>query len=130
MQTKEQDLKNRLAAVLRDLQRNGDKEPEAIWHIGSLAATLVDKTKRPSWPALKNSLTPEQYDKLLNDFQDQGNALYQAGERHKAYAIQALGISLVLRTQRNDFQLRDGEALLDAMINGAVRFYRKSQQPN
>jgi hypothetical protein len=127
MPTREQDLKNRLGAVLRDLQRNGGNEPEAVWHIGSLAATLIDRAKRPSWPALKNSLTSEQYDQLLNDFQTQGNALYQAGERHKAYAIQALGISLVLRTQRNDFQMRDGEALLDAMINGAVKIYRKTQ---
>jgi predicted short-subunit dehydrogenase-like oxidoreductase (DUF2520 family) len=130
MSSKEQDLKNRLSTVLSDLQANGKDEPEAIWHIGSLAAALVDKARQPSWPALKDSLDAAAYDRLLNDFQSEGNTLFQQGERLKAYAIQALGISLVLRTQRADAQLRQGEALLDSMIDTAVRLYRKTQQVN
>lgn len=130
MATKEQELKNRLGAVLRDLKDNGGKEPEAIWRIGSLAVSLTDKAKKPSWPELKNSLTAEAYTKLLADFETQGNLLVQRGEPHKAYAIQALGISLVLRTHRGDFQLREGEALLDALIEGAVKLYRKTQRVN
>jgi hypothetical protein len=125
---KEDDLKQRLAAVLSDLQKDGGTDPEAVWTIGSLAATIVDKAKAASWPALKDSLTREAYDALLNDFQTQGNRLYQNGERKKAYAMQALGISLVCRTQRNDLVLRDGEALLDDMIQGAVAIYRKTQR--
>jgi hypothetical protein len=127
MPTKEQDLKQRLATVLADLKQNGRDDPESIWLIGSLATTLIDKGKAASWPELKDSLTAEAYDKLLDDFQTQGNALYLAGETKRAYAIQALGISLVCRTQRSDHLMRDGEKLLDSMITGAVAIYRKTQ---
>ena len=130
MPSKEQDLKQRLATVLADIKQNGKDDPEAIWMIGSLAATLIDKAKAASWPALKEALTAAAYDKLLADFQAQGNALYQSGELKRAYAIQALGISLVCRTQRADHLMRDGEKLLDSMIAGAVALYRKSQKPN
>jgi hypothetical protein len=130
MPTKEQDLKQRLAAVLADIRENGKDDPEAIWTIGSLAATLIDKAKAKSWPELKDALSAAAYDKLLGDFQTQGNALHQAGERKKAYAIQALGISLVCRTQRADPQMRQGEQLLDAMITGAVDLFRKTQKPH
>jgi hypothetical protein len=130
MPTKEQDFKRRLAAVLRDLKSNARDDPEAIWQIGSLAAALIDKSKAKTWPALKDALTAEAYDKLLSDFQAQGNALFQQGERHRAYAIQTLGISLVCRTQRNDFQMRDGEKLLDGLIEGAIAIYRKTQRVN
>src|SRR5690606_18014844 len=132
MPTKEEELKQRLAAVLRDLQREGGKDPEAVWLIGSLAAELADKARAKSWPALKESMTQDMYDGLLRDFQTTGNALYQAGDSRRAYAIQALGISLVCRTQRHDPVLRDGEALLDSMIEGAVRIFRRTQdkKPN
>ncbi|HHY50529.1 MAG TPA: hypothetical protein GYA10_12360 [Alphaproteobacteria bacterium] len=132
MPTKADELKQRLAAVLRDLQREGGKDPEAIWLIGSLAAELADKAKAKSWPALKESMTQEMYEGLLRDFQTTGNALYQAGESKKAYAIQALGLSLVCLTQRHDAVLRDGEALLDSMIEGAVAIFRKTRgkKPN
>jgi hypothetical protein len=130
MPTKEDDLKQRLAAVLRDVQHDGNKDPEAIWMIGSLAAALIDKAKAKSWPALKDSLSAENYDKLLNDFQTQGNALFQAGDTKRAYAVQAMGISLVCRTQRADALMREGEVLLDALITGAVDIYRKTQRTN
>ncbi len=130
MPTKEDDLKQRLAAVLRDVQHDGNKDPEAIWMIGSLAAALIDKAKAKSWPALKDSLSAENYDKLLNDFQSQGNALFQAGDTKRAYAVQAMGISLVCRTQRADPVMREGEVLLDALITGAVDIYRKTQRTN
>jgi len=119
MPSKQDDLTRRLASVLRDLRRDGNKDPEAVWLIGSLAATLIDKAGAASWPALKDALTREAYDKLLGDFQTQGNALFQAGDAKRAYAIQALGLSLVCRTQRTDAVLRDGETLLDSTITGA-----------
>jgi hypothetical protein len=65
---------------------------------------------------------------LLRDFQDTGNRLFQAGETKRAYAMQALGISLVCSTQRSDQMLADGEKLLDAVIEGAVKMYRKTER--
>ena len=64
--SKEKELRQRLAAVLNDLKKNGGTDPEAVWTIGSLAATLADKAKAPNWPAIKNALTAEAYDKLLD----------------------------------------------------------------
>lgn len=130
MPTKEDELKQRLAAVLEDLRTDGGTDPETVWTIGSLAAALVDKAKASSWPALKEGLTAEAYDKLLADFQKQGNDLYQSGDVRKAYAIQALGLSLVSRTQRKDPEMRQGEMLLDSMITGALDIYRRTQQVN
>jgi hypothetical protein len=130
MARKEEELKTRLAAVLRDLQTEGTKDPEALFFIGSLAVSLIDKTKARSWPAFKEKLSTAEYDLLLRDFQTQGKKLHNAGEGKKAYAIQALAISLVCRTQRNDFQMREGEALLDRLIAGAVASYRKALRPN
>lgn len=130
MATKEEQLKVRLATVLRDLGSEGRKDPEAVLLIGSLASELIDKGKAKSWPALKDSLSAADYDKLLHDFQSQGGALLDAGEGKKAYAIQALGLSLVCRTQRKDFQMREGEMLLDGFIAGAVKLYRQTQKSN
>lgn len=131
MPTKEQELKQRLVAVLSDLKENGTTgDPESFWQIGSLASTLIDAAKAPSWRQMKDGLTRADYDKLLGDLQQNGNALYQAGETRKAYAIQAIGISLVCRTQRADPQMAKGESLLDAAIAKAVRIYRRTQQRN
>lgn len=127
---KEDELKLRLVAVLQDLRTTGGKDPEAVWLIGSLAATLADKAKAKSWPALKQSLDAAGYDKLLADFQAQGNRLAKEGETRKAYAIQALVLSLVCSRLRSDPVLRDGEALLDGLIEGAVAIFRKTQHTN
>lgn len=123
----QEDLKARLATVLQDLAENGNKDPEAIWRIGNLAASLVDKGQVASWTALKNALTAEAYDNLLADFQEHGNALAQKGDKRRAYAIQVLGISVVCRTQRADRQLAQGEALLDRLIESAISIYRASK---
>ena len=48
----------------------------------------------------------------------------------RAYAMQALGLSLVCSTQRNDAVIADGEKLLDAVIEGAVKMYRKVEKTN
>lgn len=130
MPTKEHDLKMRLVAVVQDLGADGNKDPEAIWTIGSLAATLIDKAGVPTWRDLKDALSRENYDRLLDDFVREGNAHHQAGNGRKAYACQTLGISLVCRTQRQDAQFREGEVLLDGIINAAVAIFRKTQQAN
>ena len=130
MTSKEHDLKMRLVAVVQDLGRDGGQDPEAIWMIGSLAATLIDKAEAASWRELKDALGRDAYDNLLDDFVRVGNASHQAGEGRKAYACQTLGISLVCRTQRDDAQFREGELLLDGIIGGAIEAYRRSLRPN
>jgi len=125
MSTKEQDFKERLVAVMRDLKDNGSQDPEAIWLIGSLATRLIDLYKLKGWRAFKQQLSPAAYDRLLKDFEEQGNGFHQQGKAKAAYAIQLLAVSVVCRTQR-DAEIREGEALLDAMIESTVVAYRKA----
>lgn len=125
MTTKEEEFKQRFVAVLQDLQANGRSDAEAMGLLGSLAAALIDKASQPSWSALKANLSREAYDRLLRDFQTQGNALHQQGKTRHAWAIQILGISLVAKTQLDE-QIQAGAALLDEIIGYAVAVYRKS----
>ena len=125
MPSKEQDFKERLVAVMRDLKANGSEDPEALWLIGSLAARLIDLYKLRGWGEFKAQLTPEAYDRLLKDFEEQGNGYHRDGKPKAAYAIQLLAISVIARTQR-DPEVRQGEKLLDGMINNLVATYRKT----
>lgn len=127
--SKREELKQRLAAVLADLKRDGPKDPEALWLIGSLAHELASKTKAKSWVAFKEKMTQEMYEKLVRDFQAQGNALFQADKKRHAYAIQALAISIVASTQRVDPQMAQGEALLDTIIDRAMQAFLTTGRP-
>lgn len=125
MSTKEQDFKDRLVAVMRDVKDNIRDDAEAMWLIGSLAAGLVDLYKVRSWGQFKGKLTREAYDQLLKDFEQQGNGYHQEGKAKAAYAIQLLAISTVARTQ-TDPEVKQGEQLLDGIINGMITNYRKA----
>jgi hypothetical protein len=125
MSTKEQDFKERLVAVMRDVKDNGSQDPEAVWLIGSLATRLIDLYKLRGWSEFKQQLSPTAYDRLLKDFEEQGNGYHKQGNAKAAYAIQLLAISVVCRTQR-DPEVREGEKLLDQMINSTVVAYRKA----
>lgn len=126
MATKEEDFKDRFVAVLQDLRTNGGKDAEAMFLIGSLAARLLDRAKQPTWAAYKAALAPEAYNKLLGDFQKQGNDFHREGKTRHAYAIQVLAISLIARTQ-TDPEVRAGNGLLDEMLGFLIAAYRKAE---
>lgn len=123
--TKEDEFKQRFVAVLRDLQQTGSHDGEAIALIGSLAADLADTLQQDSWSSAKSVVTTEAYNRLLKTFEAQGNALHQSGKTKQAYAIQALAVSLIAGTQRQDAQMAEGEKLLDAIIDRAVQLHRQ-----
>lgn len=125
MSTKEQDFKDRLVAVMRDVKENLPHDPEAAWMIGSLAARLTDINKLKSWGEFKASLSRVAYDQLLKDFEQQGNTYHQEGKAKAAYAIQLLAISTIARTQ-TDPEVKQGEELLDGIINSTIAGYRKA----
>lgn len=125
MSSKEQDFKERLVAVMRDVKESGAKDPEAMWLIGSLAARLIDLYKLRSWTEFKAQLTREAYDRLLKDFEQQGNSYHKDGKAKAAYAIQLLAVSVIARTQK-DPEVQQGDKLLDGMINRMVGAYRKA----
>lgn len=128
MTTKEEEFKQRFVALMQDLRHDGTSDAEAVWMLGSLAATLIDKAGAKSWPALKQQLSAADYDGLLRDFQKSGNAFHQEGKHRQAYAVQVLGMSLVARTQR-DADVQAGDRLLDEIIEKSVRIYRRSREP-
>lgn len=122
---KYEDLRQRLAAVLRDLQDAGVKDPEAITLIGTLALDLTSKLKTASWGDAKQSLNEKGFTELLSSFDKHGNALYKDGKVKQAYAIQALAISLVASRQRGQKRIVEGEQLLDAIIEAALAHARR-----
>ena len=128
MTAKEEDFKQRFVAVMQDLRDDGTQDAEAVWMLGSLAATLIDKAGAKSWPALKQRLTPTDYDGLLRDFQKSGNAFHKEGKVKQAYAVQILGMSLIAPTQR-DADVLVGNELLDEIIGKSVAVYRRSRGP-
>jgi hypothetical protein len=128
MPTKEEEFKQRFAAVLLDLTENGQKDPEALWLIGSLACELTERTGHAKWAVFKREMTRQTYDQLLDDFQREGNRQHQEGDPKKAFAIQVLGLSLVARTQ-TDPEMRQGDALLDQMIETTMTVFRANRPP-
>lgn len=129
MTTKEADFKTRLTAVLADLQRQGTKDAEAMWLLGSLASELAANFKASTWHGAKARMSRSSYDMLLKEFREMGNAHHREGRIKHAYAIQALAMSVVAPTI-NDAQTREGGRLLDTLIDEAVAFYRRSKAAN
>jgi hypothetical protein len=118
-----EDLKQRLTAVLSDLNENGRHDPEAVWHIGSLVDRLVRAAKTRDWETLKSGLTRQGYDSLLESLETQGNVLHQAGNEKAAYAVQAVAMSLIA-SKSGDTHIAEGNRLMDQFINYALASYR------
>ena len=68
----------------------------------------------------------EAYDRLLGDFQKQGNDFHKQGKTKHAYAVQVLAISLIAPTQA-DPDIRAGNGLLDDMLGFLIAAYRKAE---
>jgi hypothetical protein len=128
MATKEEEFKQRFVAVMQDLQQNGKNDPEAMWLIGSLACELVEKVGAKDWSEFKQTMSQQTFNKLLDDFQSEGNRQYREGDHKKAYAVQVLGISLIAFRQP-DPQIKAGDELLDSVIDMTVGIYRQNRAP-
>ena len=127
MATKEEEFKQRFAAVLLDLQENGSKDKEAMWLLGSLACEIAEKSGKQSWSEFRRSMAQQTYAQLLGDFEKEGNRQYKDGDRKKAYAIQVLAISLISFTQ-DDKEIQAGGMLLDQLIDTTVLVYRNNRE--
>ncbi|HEV7718643.1 MAG TPA: hypothetical protein VGO70_06680 [Arsenicitalea sp.] len=124
--SKEDDFKQRLIAVLSDLQANGRNDAELLWILGGLGSRLVQEAKRATWLDVKMSLTTEAYQSLLSTFQAQANALAAEKKAKAAYAVEILAISLIARTQKTP-EITAGDALLDEFIEAAIGGYNANQ---
>ena len=127
MPTKEEEFKERFIAMMQNLRTIGIKDMEAVWLTGSLAVRLIDRSRSVSWKQFKTTQTKRGYDKLLADFETQGNGFNTQGKKKQAYAIQLLAMSLIVQKQK-DPDLKIGEGLLDDMIDYMIDYYRKNKQ--
>lgn len=125
--TTPEDFKIRFAKTLQHIEEQGSKDQETMFLLGSLAADLADTTGQKSWSAAKATMSPQAAQALLKTIVAQGNEHHAAGQLKAAYAIQALGASLIVSTQRNDPHMATGEKLLDALIDQTVAVYRTSK---
>lgn len=126
MATKEDDFKERFIAVMKNLHTDGQKDAEAMWLTGSLAARLVDKTRQGSWTQFKASRTRRSYDQLLADFSVEGNAYHTQGKAKHAYAVQLLAMSMIARYQKDE-DVQFGLKLLDELIDRSIVTYKKNR---
>lgn len=128
MPEKEEAIRQKLANVVRDLHSNGTKDPEAMALLGSLADAVMARHKAQRWLEVKTAMSEDEVKETLGTFDRRGDAFYREGRIKQAYAIQALATSVLVHSQW-DPELREGERLLDEVIDRAVAFYRKQPKP-
>jgi hypothetical protein len=126
MATKDDDFKERFIAVMKNLHSDGQKDAEAMWLTGSLAARLVDKARQGSWTQFKATRTKRGYDQLLADFSAEGNGYHSQGKAKHAYAVQLLAMSMVARYQKDE-DIQFGLRLLDELIDRSIVTYKKNK---
>ena len=123
----EMGFKSQLATVLKNLDSHGTKDREAMWLIGSLASSLVDNGRATSWPNLKSRISESGFKAMLHSLQQQGAKFQTEKETKKAYAVQAIAISLVADSMK-DPETKTGGKLLDEMIDQAIWFFKQSNK--
>jgi hypothetical protein len=123
MSAPEDDFRIQLATALEDLQENGPKDRQTIREIGALAVGLLNRAGSANWADLKLRLQPEALQSLLQTMKREGQGLLKAGHMRPALAMQTLSMSLVARTYQ-DPAIKDGEILLDRLIEGAIHLVR------
>ena len=122
------DLRQRLAAVLRDLTEAGVDDGEAMYLLGGSTVGLIDRGGAKDWRGFKTGLPAADFARLLKQIEKEGNQLVADGKDKAAYALQALALSLVASRQ-DDKMLHEGEQLLDTVIAASVAQYRKHAKP-
>ena len=128
--TEQPNFKQRFAAILGDLQRDGVNDPDAVQLIGAMATNVSTTLGRPLWSQTKAKMSETQYRAMLQAFETEGVEHLRAGREKHAYALQALAVSLLAHRQPADAELQAGEALLDALINAAMAVRPKPPKPN
>ncbi len=115
---RENSFKAQLVSVLKDLNKNGVKDKQAMMLIGNLAGQFIDLAGMKNWTDLKAITTKDQFKNMLSAMQSEGKKLQDAGNIKAAYAVQAVAVSLVSNTMKDPDTLK-GRDLLDDLINQA-----------
>jgi hypothetical protein len=122
-----EEFKQRLAAVMADLNGDGIRSAPAMLTLGHLAHGIAEELRVASWPKAKATMNMRFVRALLSDFGTHMEAHQRAGRINQAYAIQALSMSILARSHADDPVVAQGEQLIDTLIERAIALYR--QQP-
>ena len=118
----------RFFKVMKEMGENTQNDPEGIWMIGSLAASLLDQSQKRNWAHFKKTLTPEVYDGLIESLRKQGNQLAGEGKEKAAFAIEVIALSIIAPTQSDNHEhLASGDKLLDKRVQDSVNFFRRNE---
>ena len=127
----EEIFKKRFVEVMTEMGENTRKDPESVWLIGSLSASLLDQSQTPTWIHFKKALTPEVYNSLINSFRQQGNQLAKEGNEKAAFAVEVLALSIIAPTLSAENEpIASGDKLLNKMVQDSINFFRRRQAGN
>ncbi len=118
----------RFFKVMKEMGQNTQNDPEGVWMIGSLAASLLDQSQSRSWAHFKKALTPEVYNGLVESLRKQGNKLAGEGKEKAAFAVEVIALSIIAPTQSgNNEHLSSGDKLLNKRVQDSVDFFRRNE---
>jgi hypothetical protein len=123
------DLRQRLANILADLAEGGGDDGKAMFMLGSTATRICDLSKVSTWAQCKAALKPNEYPLLVTRIGREGEQFLAEGNTKAAYALQAIGMSLVAGREL-DSVLNEGVNLLDSFIEQTITNYRAHAQPH
>ena len=116
-------LLSKITALLADLHSDGTDNGEAMFLLGSAAASLADPGEYATWRAFKAALPPADVVHYLQQIDTEGNRLLDEDKLTFAYALQIVGMSLAA-TSSDDARLQHGAALLDDIIETTLSNFR------
>lgn len=120
-------FRERLIAVVSDLNGGGSKDKDLRQLVGSYAARMAREAGARDWADLKERADGATYDSALKLFQAQSEAAQKKGLTRDVRAFEVLGISLIARRQEQA-DLRPGITKLDEFIANCERRARRGLQ--
>jgi hypothetical protein len=108
-------FRERLIAVMTDLNRDGGKDPALRRTVGNLALRLAKEARARAWSDIKERADGATYDSLLKLFQDYSSDASRNGDQTTVRAVELLGISLIARGRQQE-DLKPGIEALDKFI--------------
>ena len=116
-------LLSKITTLLDDLRREGMENGEAMFLLGSAAASLADMGKLNTWAEFKAAVTRADIIQLLQHIDTEGNRMLDEDKVNVAYALQIIGMS-VAASGSDSPELQQGGSLLDDIIETTLTNYR------
>ncbi|MGV3492155.1 MAG: hypothetical protein ACO1OG_12640 [Devosia sp.] len=118
-------FRDKLIALMTALNGAEGRSPALRRALGSFAHRIAKEAGAKSWADLKRRADGPTYDSLLALLQRQGADFAKARDTNSLRALEALGLSLVARTQSQG-DLVPGVGFLDRLIEDCESAYRRS----